>query len=86
MKVHFDYSGGKLTLDKPKAVATLSGVDGAVFAPDGDLLVGGQGDIVHKVHIADGKSKDVRANAGAFHLSYVTSLAFDGSRDAYYTW
>jgi WD40 repeat protein len=69
MKVHFDYSNGKFTLDKPKAVATLNGVDGAVFAPDGDLLVGGQGNTVHKVHIADGKSRDVRANAGAFHLS-----------------
>ena len=70
MKVHFDYSNGKFTLDKPKAVATLSGVDGAVFAPDGDLLVGGQGgDVVHKVHVADGKFKDVRANAHAFHLA-----------------
>ena len=69
MKVHFNYSNGKFALDKPATVATLNGVDGAVFAPDGDLLVGGQGDIVHKVHIADGKSRDVRANGGAFHLS-----------------
>jgi len=68
-KVHFKYDGGKFTLDKPSAVATLSGVDGAVFAPDGDLLVGGQGNTVHKVHIADGKSKDVRANTSAYHLS-----------------
>src|SRR5689334_19914759 len=69
MKVHFTYSGGKFVLDTPKAVATLNGVDGAVFAPDGDLLVGGQGNLVHKVHIADGKSKDVKANASAYHLS-----------------
>jgi WD40 repeat protein len=69
LKVHFDYSNGKFVLDKPKAVATLNGVDGAVFAPDGDLLVGGQGNTVHKVHIADGKFKDVHANASAYHLS-----------------
>jgi WD40 repeat protein len=69
LKVHFNYSNGKLTLDKPKAIATLNGVDGAVFAPDGDLLVGGQGDLVHKVHVADGKFKDVKANASAYHLS-----------------
>ena len=69
MKVHFTYGGGKFALDKPKAIATLNGVDGAVFAPDGDLLVGGQGDVVHKVHIADGKSTDVKANASAYHLS-----------------
>ena len=69
MKVHFDYSGGKFSLDKPKAVATLNGVDGLVFAPDGDLLVGGQGNTVHKVHVSDGKFKDVEANASAYHLS-----------------
>jgi hypothetical protein len=68
-KVHFDYSSGKFTLAKPTAVATLNGVDGVVFAPDGDLLVGGQGDTVHKVHIASGKSTDVRAGASAYHLS-----------------
>jgi hypothetical protein len=123
MKVRFDYSDGKLTLDKPKSVATLQGVDGLVFAPDGDLLVGGQGNSVHKVHVSDGKFKDVQANASAYHLSMdpsgkkvwaagipgplaeiplspfgtgiphqlhgddinVTSIAFDGSGNAYYT-
>jgi WD40 repeat protein len=68
-KVHFDYKSGKFTLAKPAAVATLNGVDGVVFAPDGDLLVGGQGDVVHKVHVANGKTVDVRANATAYHLS-----------------
>jgi hypothetical protein len=68
-KVHFNYNNGKFTLAKPTAVATLNGVDGVVFAPDGDLLVGGQGDVVHKVHIANGKSVDMRANASAYHLS-----------------
>src|SRR5262252_2401808 len=69
MKVRFDYSGGKFTLDKPKSVATLNGVDGLVFAPDGDLLVGGQGGTVHKVRVADGKFKDVKANTVAYHVS-----------------
>jgi hypothetical protein len=122
-KVHFSYSNGTFSLDKPKAVASLNGVDGAVFAPDGDLLVGGQGDLVHKLNLSTGKSKDVMANASAYHLSMdpsgnkawaagipgplaeiplnpfsdgiphhlsgddtaVTSIAFDGSGDAYYT-
>lgn len=69
MKVHFDYSNGKFTLDKPKTVATLNGVDGLVFTPDGDLLVGGQGGTVHKVKVADGKFKDVNANANAYHVA-----------------
>ena len=69
MKVHFDYSNGKFTLDKPKAIATLEGVDGLAFAPDGDLLVGGQGGTVHKVKVADGKFKDVKAGGGAWHVS-----------------
>jgi len=68
-KVHFNYSNGKFSLDKPKEVATLNGVDGAVFAPDGDLLVGGQGNVVHKLNVSNGKSKDVKANAVAYHLS-----------------
>ena len=69
MKVHFDYSSGKFTLDKPKAIATLDGVDGLAFAPDGDLLVGGQGGTVHKVKVADGKFKDAKASGGAWHVS-----------------
>jgi len=68
-KVHFSYSNGTFSLDKPKAVATLSGVDGAVFAPDGDLLVGGQGNVVHKLNVSSGKAKDVKANASAYHLA-----------------
>ena len=68
-KVHFSYSNGTFSLDKPKSVATLRGVDGAVFAPDGDLLVGGQGDVVHKLNLSTGKAKDVKANASAYHLS-----------------
>jgi WD40 repeat protein len=69
MKVHFSYDGGKFSLDKPKPVTTLRGVDGVVFSPDGDLLVGGQGNVMHKVNVSSGKSQDVTANASAYHLS-----------------
>jgi hypothetical protein len=123
-EVHYSYDHGKLTLGKPKTIATLNGVDGIAFAPDGDLLVGGQGDVLHKVHVSNGKSVDEpTGGASAYHVvvdpsgkrawasgipgslaefpldpfrkgtthevkgddNSVTTLAWDGSGDAFYT-
>ena len=123
-KVHYSYQGGKLTLGKPQAIATLSGVDGVAWAPDGDLLVGSQGENVHKVKVSNGKSTDAKSGgAAAFHVVVdpggkkvyvtaipgvvgelqlspwgkgvthavkgddpgVTTIAFDGSGNAFYT-
>jgi len=68
-KVHYTYQGGKLTLGKPQAIATLSGVDGVAWAPDGDLLVGSQGQNVHKVKVSNGKSTDANSGgAAAYHV------------------
>ena len=68
-EVHYKYDHGKLTLGKPKMIATLVGVDGIAFAPDGDLLVGGQGNLVHKVHVSNGKSTDASSGGpNAYHV------------------
>lgn len=50
-KVAFDYDGTTFTLGAPQPIATLSGADGILFTPDGDLLVGGQGTIVSKIQL-----------------------------------
>ena len=123
-KVHYTYQNGKLTLDKPVTVATLQGVDGVAWAPDGDLLVGSQGDTVHKFKVSNGKTTDAKSGgAVAFHVvvdpggkkayvtgipgavaemplspwgkgvthavkgddTGVTTIAFDGSGNAFYT-
>jgi WD40 repeat protein len=69
-KVHYTYRGGTLTFGVPVAVADLRGVDGVAFAPDGDLLVGSAGDVVHKVHISNGSTKDLTTGGGpAYHVT-----------------
>jgi hypothetical protein len=123
-KVHYSYDKGKFVLGKPAAIASLNGVDGVAFAPDGDLLVGSQSDVVHKVKVSGGKATDIKTGGqAAFHISVdpggkrawvsgipgsvaevplspvapgkthpvkgddsaVTTIAFDGSGNAYYT-
>lgn len=57
-------------MGKPVAIASLNGVDGVAFAPDGDLLVGSQSDIVHKVKVSGGKATDIKTGGqAAFHIS-----------------
>ena len=74
-KVHYSYSNGKLTLGQPQTIATLQGVDGVAWAPDGDLLVGSQSDLVHKV------KTDVKSGgASAFHV-----VVDPGGKKAYVT-
>ena len=70
-KVNFRFDGATLRFESRTAIATLEGADGLIFAPDGDLIVGGQGDRVHKVK-ADGSGAHVTHDAGgheSFHLA-----------------
>jgi hypothetical protein len=51
-KVHFTYDGTSFSLGSPSQIhsyGTASSADGLVFAPDGDLLVGGTDGTVHKL-------------------------------------
>ncbi len=70
-KVSFNYIvGSKFTLDNPQGIACTKGADGIAFAPDGDLLIGGQGDRVHKVDPKTGKFSTVNAGGqDAFHIA-----------------
>ncbi len=72
-KVDYAYNGTTFSIGTPTVLSTLGGfggADGIIFAPDGDLLVGGQGNAVHKVEV-DGSSFESRTAGGtsSFHLS-----------------
>jgi hypothetical protein len=68
--VPYSYDGSALTLGSTTIVATTPGADGLVFAPDGDLLVGGQADRVHKVNKTTGTFATKNAGGtSSFHLA-----------------
>jgi PKD repeat protein len=70
-KVSFAYDGRVgFTLQSPNTIASTGGADGLIFAPDGDLLVGGQGDQIYKVNPASGQTQTVTAGGTkSFHLA-----------------
>lgn len=71
-RVSFTYVVGvKFSLGKLVGVAcTNDFIDGLVFAPDGDLLVGGKGNGVHKVNLRTGAFSTIKLPQSvlAFHL------------------
>ncbi len=69
-KVAYDYDGTTFTLGNVQNIASTGGADGIVFAPDGDLLIGGQANAVHKVNPGTGTFTTKTAGGiGAFHLA-----------------
>jgi len=66
-KVAFTYTtDSEFALEKPQQVACVPNADGVVFAPDGDLLVGG-GDYIFKVNARTGKFTSVKSGGWALH-------------------
>ena len=70
-KTTYSYNGpGTFTLGPVVPVADTVGADGVVRVPDGDLVVGGQGDRVHKVNPLTGDVTTVTAGGvAAFHVA-----------------
>ena len=77
-KVSYNFDGTTFSLGAVGNLAATPGADGIIFAPDGDLLVGGQGNAVHKVDPGTGTFVSITPNATAFHL------ALDPSGDFFY--
>jgi WD40 repeat protein len=77
----YSYVRGNLHLSPPRLVARLPGADGAVFSPDGHLLVGG-GDsgTVQSVDVTTGAVRSVPVGAPASFM-----LATDASGATLYT-
>jgi hypothetical protein len=66
----YDSSTQSLNLSGQHGIASLGGADGIIFAPDGDLLVGGQGNAMFKLHTDGTGITSVNAGGQAiFHLT-----------------
>lgn len=69
-KVAVRFDGQNLTFGQPESLASVNGADGIVFTPDGDLIVGGQGDRVHRLHPDGSGLRSVTAGGGkSFHVT-----------------
>lgn len=69
-KASFAYvAGSEFTVGTPQGVTcTGDSADGLIFAPDGDLLVGGKGNGLHKVDPRTGAFSTIKTPVDAFHL------------------
>jgi hypothetical protein len=70
-KVNFNYNGTTFTLGTPTPISLTNGADGIIFAPNGNLLVGGQNSgLVHQVNPVTGTyTSQTTGQGGAFHLT-----------------
>jgi len=71
VRVNYHYDGASLTLGGVVPIATTDGANGIIVAPDGDLLVGGQADRVHKVK-TDGSGDVTTFDAGGTAAHHLT--------------
>ncbi len=69
-KVSYSYDGvSTFALGSVVNIDSTFGADGIIFAPDGDLIVGGQGDRVHKVKTdGSGHSTVGAGGTASFHV------------------
>lgn len=65
----YDAALGTTTLTTPAWIAHTPGADGILFSPDGDLVIGGQGDAVYKVDYPNFTYTGVTAGGvNSFHV------------------
>jgi hypothetical protein len=67
--VDFNFNGSTLTYSNNIGIASTRGADGILFAPDGNLLVAGQGNNLTEVNTSGGFVKAVAPEGGSFHLA-----------------
>lgn len=69
--VGYQYDGTNFTLSTPTNIASTDGADGIIFAPNGDLLIGGQNSgQVHQITTAGVPVTDgATGGGGSFHLA-----------------
>jgi hypothetical protein len=72
-KVDFNYDGTTFTLSGNTAVGTTPGADGILFAPNGNLLVAGQGNDVTEMTTGGTIVTTVAPGGGSFHLALSSS-------------
>ena len=69
-KIAFSYDGTTASLGAPTAIVSAPGADGIIFAPSGNLLIGGQGTSKVYEYKTDGTPVSMGAvGSPSFHLS-----------------
>ena len=69
---HHNFNGTTFTLGTPTGIAATNGADGLLFAPDGNLIIAGQGtDLLHEITTGGLAVNTVDAGTGAYHLGAV---------------
>ena len=71
--VGFNYNGSMFTLGASTGIAATSGADGILFAPDGNLLVAGQGNNLTEVKPTGGIVTSVAPGGASFHLALTSN-------------
>ncbi len=66
--VDFNFNGTSFILSNNHGIASTSGADGLLFAPDGNLLVAGQGNNLTEVTPGGTIVKTVAPGGGSFHV------------------
>lgn len=65
----YNFNGTTFTLGTPTGIAATNGADGLLFAPDGNLIIAGQGtDLLHEITTGGLAVNTVDAGTGAYHL------------------
>ena len=72
-KVDYNYNGTTFTLTNNTGLAATSGADGILFAPDGNLLVAGQGNNLTEVTTAGAIVTNKAPGGGSFHLALTSN-------------
>lgn len=68
-RVDFNWDGTNFTLSNNTGLANLSGADGLLFAPNGNLLVGAQGNNIIEVTPTGTFVTNRNPGGGSFHLA-----------------
>lgn len=68
-KVNYNFNGSTFVLSGNTNVASTNGADGLLFAPDGNLIVAGQGNTLTEVTTGGTTVKTVAPGNPAFHLA-----------------
>jgi hypothetical protein len=71
--VDFNFNGTSFLLSNNHGIASTSGADGLLFAPDGNLLVAGQGNNLTEVTPGGTIVKTIAPGGGSFHLALTSS-------------
>ena len=73
MSIASTSNGTSFLLSNNHSIASTSGADGLLFAPDGNLLVAGQGNNLTEVTPGGTIVKTVAPGGGSFHLALTSS-------------